>query len=240
MILRPFAALILGAACLLHAQAPATAAQDSPSTASDKLEEAKALVACAQMVSDQLRDLKIPANRAPRFQGKVSQAEALCRGGARAVQFRGTPWVDWSNYWGAGDMSSLPTGFISTKLPAQRGVIGALEDLELQRVELIKFNLFDNSGTYPDYFQGRDGVSGSALKVWQQMRLQPANPSYKVVGGDGTQVCKGDLIRWRTVSGICNDILNPAMGSLASPTSPLCFSKKVRLAGVAKSLFAVE
>jgi len=165
------------------------------------------------MVSDQLRDLKIPANRAPRFQGKVSQAEALCRGGARAVQFRGTPWVDWSNYWGAGDMSSLPTGFISTKLPAQRGVIGALEDLELQRVELIKFNLFDNSGTYPDYFQGRDGVSGSALKVWQQMRLQPANPSYKVVGGDGTQACKGDLIRWRTVSGICNDILNPAMGS---------------------------
>jgi hypothetical protein len=110
-------------------------------------------------------------------------------------------------------MSSLPAGFISAKLPTQRGVAGALLDLELQRVELIKFNLFENSGTYSDYVQGRNGVSGSALKVWPQMRLQPTNPSFKDVGGDGPQVCKGDLIRWRTVTGICNDIVNPAMGS---------------------------
>ena len=100
-----------------------------------------------------------------------------------------------------------------SKLPAQRGVAGALLDLELQRVELIKFNLFDNSGTYAEYVQGRNGVERTALKVWPEMRLQPTNPWYKDVGGDGPQVCKGDLIRWRTVTGICNDILNPAMGS---------------------------
>jgi hypothetical protein len=121
--------------------------------------------------------------------------------------------VDWSNYWGTGDMSSLPIGFISTKLPSQRGVAGALVDLELQRVELIRFNLFDNSGTYSRYVQGRNGVGGGALKVWPEMRLAPNNPFYKDVGAEGTQVCKGDLIRWRTVSGICNDIVNPAMGS---------------------------
>jgi Animal haem peroxidase len=165
------------------------------------------------MVVDQLKDLKIPNTRGLRFQGKVSQATALCRGGDQALQFRATPWVDWTNYWGTGDMSSLPTGFISAKLPAQRGVTGALLDLELQRIELIKFNLFENSGTFEDYVKGRDGVSGSALKVWPEMRLKPADPSYKDVGGDGTQVCKGDLIRWRTVNGICNDIVNPAMGS---------------------------
>jgi hypothetical protein len=165
------------------------------------------------MVTDELRVLKIPDERGVRFQGKVSDATALCRGGERALQFRGTPWVDWSNYWGTGDLTSLPTGFISTKLPAQRGVAGALVDLELQRIELIKFNLFDNAGTYAQYVQGRDGVNGPALKVWPEMRLDPANPSYKDVGGDGNQVCKGDLIRWRTVTGICNDILNPAMGS---------------------------
>jgi hypothetical protein len=165
------------------------------------------------MVVDQLNTLKIPEARGLRFQGKVSEATALCRGGAQALQFRGTPWVDWTNYWGAGDMTSLPTGFVSSKLPAVRGVAGALVDLELQRVSLIKFNLFDNSGTYEQYVRGRDGVGGPALKIWPEMRLKPENSWYKDVGGDGAQTCKGDLIRWRTVTGICNDIVNPAMGS---------------------------
>jgi len=180
-----FAPFTFAAICLLTAQTVPPASTSSASAPSSKEEEAKALLACAQMVTDELRVLKIPDERGVRFQGKVSDATALCRGGERALQFRGTPWVDWSNYWGTGDVTSLPTGFISTKLPAQRGVAGALVDLELQRIELIKFNLFDNSGTYSQYVQGRDGVNGPALKVWPEMRLKPDNPSYQVVGGDG-------------------------------------------------------
>jgi len=216
---RRFAPLMLGAVCLLQARrVPAPQPNPNPaakpsSAAAGKQEETKALLACARMVVDQLGALKIPNARGLRFQGKVSEATALCRGGEQALQFRGTPWVDWSNYWGAGDMASLPTGFISSRPPAQRGVVGALKDLEEQRIALIKFNLFDNSGTYSQYVQGSNSVDGPALKVWPQMRLQPSNPSYKDIGGDGPQVCKGDLIRWRTVTGICNDILNPAMGS---------------------------
>jgi hypothetical protein len=221
---RKFASIVLTAASLLAAQAiPAFSQSASPAT-SGKDEEAKALAACAQAVIDQAILLKIPGAQDLRFQGKVSQATALCRGGEQALQFRGTPWVDWSNYWGTGDMASLPTGFISSKLPAQRGVAGALLDLELQRVELIRFNLFDNSGSYPQFIQGRDGVSGSALKVWPEMRLASSSPSYSDVGGDGTQVCKGELIRWRTVTGICNDIVNPAMGS-----SGMLFARNVEL-----------
>ena len=210
---RAFALFMLIAISQLITKAVPAVCQSSSSGASEKLEETKALLACGQSVADQLAALKIPNTRAARFQGKVSAATALCRGGEQALQFRSTPWVDWSNYWGTGDMSSLPTGFISKKLPAQRGVIGALKDLELQRIELIKFNLFDNSGTYQAFVQGRNGVDGPALKVWPEMRLKPGDPNYQAVGGDGDQVCKGDLIRWRTVTGICNDILNPAMGS---------------------------
>src|SRR6476620_6213292 len=204
---------LLSVSCLLLLPAIPVSSQSPPQSTSPKQEEAKALLACAQMVVDELGVLKIPNARGLRFQGKISEATALCRGGEQAVQFRGTPWVDWSSYWGTGDVTSLPTGFISTKLPAHRGVAGALVDLELQRVELIKFNLFENSGTYSDFVQGRNGVAGPALKVWPEMRLLPTNPLYKEVGGDGPQVCKGDLIRWRTETGVCNDILNPAMGS---------------------------
>ena len=204
---------VLLAVCLLSAITVPASGQSSSGGTSDKQEEAKALLACGQMVVDQLSALKIPDTRGPRFQGKVSEATALCRGGAQALQFRGTPWVDWTNYWGTCDMTSLPTVFVSKKLPAQRGVAGALEDLELQRIELIKFNLFDNEGTYSEFVQGHNGVSGPAIKVWPEMRLQPSNPNYKAVGGDQDQVCRGDLIRWRTVTGICNDILNPDMGS---------------------------
>jgi hypothetical protein len=39
-------------------------------------------------------------------------------------------------------------------------VSGALLDLEYQRIELIKFNLFDNNGTYQTYVTGRAGVGG--------------------------------------------------------------------------------
>lgn len=206
--------IILSAATAMAQTAVPSAAVQGSHATSPKDDEFKALMACAQMVTDQLKMLQIPTVRSARFEGKVSEAVALCRGGQQALQFRNTPWVDWSTYWGTGDDLSLPPpGFISRKLPADRGVIGALEDLELQRVALIKFNLFDNSGTYPNYVNGNNGVGGSVIKVWPEMRLKPADPNYTAVGGDGTQVCKDELIRFRNVNGVCNDVLNPAMGS---------------------------
>jgi hypothetical protein len=183
---------------------------DAPKSSGRK-EEADALAACAQAVLKGFR--KIARARDQRFEGKVTEATALCRGGHQALLFRDTPWVDWSHYWGAGDMTSLPSGFINKNLLARGGVAGALLDLEYQRMELLKFNLFDNSGTYQDFVSGRDGVGGAALKTWPEMRLSPGNPHYNDVGGAERQVCTGDLIRWRTVNGICNDILNPLMGS---------------------------
>ncbi len=186
-------------------------AQSDAPKYSGKKEEADALNACAQAALKGFR--KIAPTRDQRFEGKVTEPTALCRGGHQALLFRDTPWVDWSHYWGTGDMTSLPTGFLNNNLAAQRGVAGALLDLEYQRIELIKFNLFDNSGTYQAFISGRGGVGGQALKTWPDMRLAPGNPHYNDVGGAGQQVCKGDLIRWRTVDGVCNDILNPLMGS---------------------------
>jgi hypothetical protein len=179
--------------------------------ASSKAEEEQSLKACAQSVLEGWR--KIANTRDERFEGKVQAVTALCRGGLRAMQFRNTPWVDWSQYWGAADGTSRPHGLITSKGPSIRGVNGALLDLEYQRIELIKFNLFDNNGTYPEYMSGRDGVPGPALKRWDTMRLPATHPSYQAVGGEGKQTCKGDLIRTRTLTGICNDVFNPAMGS---------------------------
>jgi hypothetical protein len=90
-----------------------------------------------------------------------------------------------------------------------RGVNGALVDLEYARVELIRFNLFDNSGTYPAYAAS----GGPTLRQWPEMRLPLGHPNFRDVGGNGEQLCKGDLIRARTLTGICNDIRNPLMGS---------------------------
>jgi hypothetical protein len=213
VLLMAMASLVLGCRTQVSTSIPPApaAASPAPSPESAKKQEAEALKACADAVLEGVRQIA-PA-RDLRFEGKVSEASALCRGGQRALQFRNTPWVDWSNYWGTGDSSSFPQGFISNDLVAKRGVTGALLDLEYQRIELIKFNLFDNSGTYQQFVNGRDGIGGPALKVWKEMRLKPGHPNYSDVGGDGSQVCKGDLIRWRTVDGICNDVLNPAMGS---------------------------
>ncbi|HEX7231212.1 MAG TPA: peroxidase family protein, partial [Candidatus Binatia bacterium] len=159
---------------------------------------------------------KIADDRSHRFLGKVHEETARCRGGDRAVIFRSLPWVDWQNYWAAADGNSKAQGVSGEQVhlsPNGRGIDGALLDLEYQRIELIKFNLFDNSGTFEQYLRGRDHVGGAALKTWEAMRLPGNHPFYTEVGGDGPQLCRGDLIRARTLSGICNDIKNPLMGS---------------------------
>src|SRR5260370_39223269 len=156
--------------------------------------------ACEQMVLKGLRP--IASLRDERFQGKVEEATAACRGELKAIWSMNTPCVDWANYWGAGDATSKAPKSVGLLGPDTRGVDEALLDLEYQRIELIKFNLFDNNGTYEQYVTGRDSVGGPALKVWPAMRLKPTHPNYKDVGGDGQQVCKRDFARARTVDGI--------------------------------------
>lgn len=148
--------------------------------------------------------------RLERFLGKVEANTAGCRGGNNAQAYRSTPWLDWENYWGTGDASSKGWSWTTQ---TQRGVLGALTDIEYQRIELIKFNLLDNNNTYEAYVNGKDGVHGPSIKVWPEMRLDKKDPNYKAVGGDNEQVCKGDLVRFRTLTGICNDARNPAMGA---------------------------
>src|SRR5512137_1958922 len=118
------------------------------------------LKACAELVNTGFRP--VAKERTERFLGKVQEATAECRGGEKAVAFRGTPYVDWANYWATADASSMypGTSSIGSHLgPNGRGIDGALLDLEYQRMEMIKFNLFDNSGTYREFVEGRDSVS---------------------------------------------------------------------------------
>ncbi|HEX7180562.1 MAG TPA: peroxidase family protein, partial [Thermoanaerobaculia bacterium] len=173
----------------------------------------KDLEDCAKLVKSGFRP--VAKERSRRFLGKVEEKTARCRGGEKAVAHRSEPWVDWQHYWGTSDEASVPSdgerfGHLG---PKGRGVDGAMLDLEYQRLELVKFNLFDNTGTYKDYVTGRAGVGGPALKIWPEMRLPKDHPNYVEVGGDGDQLCQGELIRFRTVTGICNDLRNPAMGS---------------------------
>lgn len=204
--MKPWSTRTIVTACVLVIP-PAAAIAVSPSLR----EEVRSLRACRQMTTAGFRP--IADDRKHRFLGKVQETTALCRGGDSALAYRNTPWVDWANYWGAGDSSSesssLTTGHLSRN---GRGIDGALLDLEYQRMEMLKFNLFENN-TYLDYVNGRDGVPGRSLKVWDAMRLQPGDPHYQDVGGAGSQLCKGELIRYRTESGICNDIKNPRMGA---------------------------
>lgn len=169
--------------------------------------EGRSLNDCISLAREGFRPV---GGRLERFLGKVQANTAGCRGGSNAQAYRSTPWLDWENYWGTGDASSKGWGWTTQ---TQRGVLGALTDVEYQRIELIKFNLLDNNNTYEGYVNGKDGVHGPSIKIWPEMRLDKKDPNYKAVGGDGEQVCKGDLVRFRTLTGICNDARNPAMGA---------------------------
>ena len=156
--------------------------------------------------------------RTERFLGKVPETRARCLGGQYAVDHMEGPWLDWPNYWATRDESSLvPLRLLSNaKLigPNAHGINGALYELELQRIELIKFNLFDNNKTFEAYIEGRGSDPGPILKTWPEMRLARAHPRYQEVGGAAPQqICTGDTIRFRATTGICNDIYNPLMGA---------------------------
>ncbi len=162
----------------------------------------------------------VATDRADRFLGKPGPAALACRGDARAQAHADTPWVDWTNYWSTGDQASRSREWLGFIEPVRRllkdgfGETGALIDLEYQRLELVRFNLFDNA-TYRDYVVGRDGVAGPALRRWRELRLVPEDPAFVhlQIDPDGGQRCAGPLIRHRTANGVCNDIDNPAMGS---------------------------
>jgi hypothetical protein len=187
----------------------------------------RSLAACKALLAGGPR--RIADDRADRFIGKVSPEAAECRGGQRALDgiALDLPWVDWRYYWAATDATSrnerydegwaarlMGQGFDKLHLhPNLRGIDGALVDLEYERVELIKFNLFDNY-TYETYVKGLGGVPGSTVSVWPEMRLPPTHPDFARVGGAaGEQQCSGDLVRNRSLTGICNDVRNPLMGS---------------------------
>jgi len=160
----------------------------------------------------------VATDRADRFLGKVAEDTARCRGGEAAVRWRNTPWLDWPRYWAAGGDRSRAAGLTATLgflSPDRRGLNGALLDLEYQRIELLKFNLFDNSGTYEVY--ARESPSGALAKTWPQLRLPQDHPNFADIGGGGAQKCAGELVRFRTLTGICNDIFNPLMGSVEQP-----------------------
>jgi len=163
---------------------------------------------------------EVAQDRSERFLGKVHEDIARCRGGEAAVTWRATPWVDWQQYRATGAQDSRSAGLLSRLgflSPNSRGIAGALLDMEYQRIELLKFNLFDNSGTFEEYIRGRGETAGSAIRVWPQFRLPSGHPSYSNVGSDGRQRCRGELVRFRHLTGLCNDIDNPLMGSTDQP-----------------------
>ncbi|MGE5220174.1 MAG: peroxidase family protein [Chloroflexota bacterium] len=163
---------------------------------------------------------EVARERADRFLGKVQTDTARCRGGEAAVRWGSKPWLDWPRYWATAGAESKADGLVGALgflSPDRRGIDGALLDLEYQRIELLKFNLFDNSGTFEKYTRDQADGTGKTTKVWPQLRLPKNHLLYKMIGGDGPQRCRGELIRFRTLTGICNDILNPLMGATDQP-----------------------
>jgi hypothetical protein len=143
--------------------------------------------------------------------------------------------MDWQNYWATGDSDSKVTGVgaLFGNLGANgRGIRGALLDFEYQRMEMIEFNLFDNTGTYEKYVNLLGDPAGVFNHPYVEMRVPEKDPpSSKVdnseydrlkknglkVYADGSQECHGESIRFRDRNGYCNDVFNPLMGSTNQP-----------------------
>ena len=110
-------------------------------TISDLAEDLAVQKSCLEILKRGLRP--IAEDRTKRFQGKVTRAAAICRGGMKGLAGADTPWVDWPNYWGARDKSSLSTKAEPAALLPQKSVLRHLLDrnkrgsLDLASLEAI-------------------------------------------------------------------------------------------------------
>ena len=143
------------------------------------------LLSCADELSEGVRPFA--RERDQRFLGKVQQNTARCRGGVRAVARRDVPWLDWSNYFATGGPGTRSSLFTRN----HRGINGALIDLEYERVELIKFNLFDNSGTYPRYASSDSGKDGRGSRCGRRCGCRPAIRTMPTSAGRGSAAVQG-------------------------------------------------
>src|SRR4030095_1041291 len=84
----------------------------------------------------------IAETRNQRFEGKVSEDTARCRGGEKAVEARSVPWLDWANYYGTGDQSSR-----SSEQSDFRGIGGGLLDIQRERGHPPRATLLVAHGT---------------------------------------------------------------------------------------------
>jgi hypothetical protein len=73
-----------------------------------------------------------------------------------------------------------------------RGIAGALLDSRISADELIKYNLFDNSGTYRTYVGGRDGVAGPRSRCGTRCGCRLIATVVRRRRRRGVQMCKGN------------------------------------------------
>ena len=167
------------------------------------------LVSCAEEISEGVRP--IAETRADRFHGKVQANTAKCRGGSNAVAFREVPWTDWGNYWATRDNASK--SFFAHEEPARRQRLAHRPRVRARRVDQVQpvrqqwhLSTVREWRRRDRWRRGQD-VAGDAA-------AGHAIPRYAAVGGAAAeQHCTGELIRHRTLNGICNDTRNPLMGS---------------------------
>ena len=173
----------------------------------------ESLESCVEVAERGLRP--VAEDRSQRFLGKVREDTARCRGGERAVEARKLPWVDWQNYWATGDASSR-SGSLTTHLSRQRpgrrrrAARPRVPAHGADQVQPVRQQRHVSRTTCA----GATASGGPALKVWHADaaaagRIRTTRRS----AATGRSMCSGELIRFRTLTGICNDIRNPLMGS---------------------------
>ena len=162
----------------------------------------------------------VATDRSSRFLGKVSEDTARCRGGEAAVAWRKTPWLDWPLYWSAGGAESRVSGWLSSSAFSAPTAAASTARCSISNTSASSCSSSICSTTAAPMkitFATENSHAEKLAKTWPQFRLPQDNPAYAAVGGDGAQKCTGELIRFRTLTGICNDILNPLMGSVDQP-----------------------
>ncbi|WP_199608614.1 peroxidase family protein [Flocculibacter collagenilyticus] len=207
----------------------------SKSATTNKTNQSTLKCSTTKEIASAIKQLKADHNdQNSRFLGSPTTINAIvCRGGS-VEKSQSNPWVDWGHYYATGDLSSTYEGrdkspdLFSIRLEKDattnldklmshnfKGVTGALLDLEVQRMELINLNLFDNY-TYETYVKGQGKTLGRNIKKWPEMQfsgIQLQKYSDDIVLENGEQTCGINLITHRTTEGICNDLYNPKMGS---------------------------
>lgn len=99
-----------------------------------------------------------------------------------------------------------------SRVAAEVGILAALLNLEMQRIDLLECSMWDTGGAVDTYNPGK--INENRDQTWPAYQFAARSGQYKDEAGNDKTSCSDKDRKYRSLDGTCNALDNPTMGAV--------------------------